>query len=210
MPPIKILTAQYLISAPSLKYCPDLNGLPEFALVGRSNVGKSSFINGLLGRKNLARTSNTPGKTRHINFYQVKFMEETEGAQPQELVFTDLPGYGYAKVSKSEQAQWRTNLENYLSKRESLKLVIQLVDARHGMQPNDQQMLEWLQYKQLPVLLVLTKLDKLSKNEATKSLQQTAKALKLPPEQLIGFSAISGQGKAQSWEALLKLLSQAD
>src|SRR5579872_3826765 len=116
---MKILQAEYLLSAPALKDCPDLGSTPEIVLVGRSNVGKSSWINSLLYRKNLARTSNTPGKTRYINFYPVQYSEGPDKPASQ-LIFVDLPGYGYAKISKSQQQEWQHQLENYLLKRDNI------------------------------------------------------------------------------------------
>lgn len=160
---LKITEANFITSAPSLKECPTWT-LPEIAMVGRSNVGKSSLINKLTNRKGLAKTSNTPGKTRLINFYEIN----------KTFSLVDLPGYGYAKVSHSIQATWQKNLETYLSKRDNLMLIIQLIDARHGPQPNDLQMAAWLASQRLPVLVVMTKVDKLSKNDLSKQLALTA------------------------------------
>jgi GTP-binding protein len=220
---MKILQAEYVISAPGLKFCPDFEGLPEVVLVGRSNVGKSSFINSMTWRKNLARTSNTPGKTRYINFYKIKYEPEREGVPgegtapgserakkpanptPKTMLFVDLPGYGYAKVSKSEQEQWRQQLEAYLSKRESIRLVVQLIDARHGPQDNDIQMFEWLQFHGRRVLVVLTKTDKLSRNEVAGQIAKTARALDQSPEQIIPFSAEKHTGRDTVWPMLESL-----
>ncbi len=220
---MKIHTAEYIKSAPSLKECPDFDGLPEIVLVGRSNVGKSSFINSLTRRKNLARTSNTPGKTRYLNFYKITYSSEKAGEgvrgrertpgtksaeEPRSILFVDLPGYGYAKVSKSEQAQWRKNLEAYLSKRESIRLVVQLMDARHGAQDNDIQMYEWLQFTGRPTQVILTKTDKLSRNEATRCVAQSAKALDITPADIMTYSAETHQGRDLAWarvEAALTL-----
>ncbi len=151
---MKIKNAQFLISSPDLALCPTLN-LPEFALLGRSNVGKSSFINALARNNKLAKTSNTPGKTRLINLF--KFNED--------FVFADLPGYGYAKVSKTEQASWQKNLEKYLLEREALVSTIQFIDARHEIQKNDFQMNDWLKVNKVAVFSVLTKCDYVSRNE---------------------------------------------
>ncbi len=144
----KFMQAKFLISAEKLSQCPDYV-LPEFPLLGRSNVGKSSFINGLANQKKLAKTSNTPGKTRLINFFQFadKFM------------IADLPGYGYAKVSKEAQNRWQKYLEEYLLKREQITSLIQLIDGRHDIQKNDFQMREWVKAYNLPIFTVVTKID---------------------------------------------------
>lgn len=203
---MKILTASYVISAPSLKECPDFQGCPEFVLVGRSNVGKSSFINSLTLRKNLARTSNTPGKTRYINFYNIAYAPG-EGKN-EKMVFVDLPGYGYAKISKTEQEKWRLNLEAYISKREPIRLVVQMIDARHAPQDNDIQMYEWLQYRGRAVQVVLTKTDKLSRNEIAKQVALCARALDLRPEDIIPFSAETNIGRDKAWARILKALQE--
>lgn len=181
---VKIQSAQFITSAPSIKEAP-VWALPEIALVGRSNVGKSSFINAVLGRKNLAKTSNTPGKTRLLNFYEIN----------QQFAFVDLPGYGYAKVSKTMQMQWQKHFQVYLQKRQNLVLVIQLIDARHEPQTSDQQMLSWLQERDIPVIVVLTKMDKIPRSDLSKQVQQAAKHLKLHPDQIFTFSAETGWGK---------------
>lgn len=148
------MSAKFVISAEKLSQCPDFK-LPEFPLLGRSNVGKSSFINGLANNKKLARTSNTPGKTRLINFFDFsdKFM------------IADLPGYGYAKVSAEAQNKWQKYLEEYLLKREQITSLVQLIDARHEIQKNDFQMREWVLTYDLPIITVVTKIDCISKNK---------------------------------------------
>ena len=148
------MNAKFVISAEKLSQCPDFK-LPEFPLLGRSNVGKSSFINGLANNKKLARTSNTPGKTRLINFFDFsdKFM------------IADLPGYGYAKVSAEAQNKWQKYLEEYLLKREQITSLVQLIDARHEIQKNDFQMREWVLTYDLPIITVVTKTDCISKNK---------------------------------------------
>ena len=148
------MNAKFVISAEKLSQCPDFK-LPEFPLLGRSNVGKSSFINGLANNKKLSRTSNTPGKTRLINFFDFsdKFM------------IADLPGYGYAKVSAEAQNKWQKYLEEYLLKREQITNLVQLIDARHEIQKNDFQMREWVLTYDLPIITVVTKIDCISKNK---------------------------------------------
>lgn len=148
------LNAKFIISAEKLSQCPKFN-LPEFPLLGRSNVGKSSFINGLANNKKLARTSNTPGKTRLINFFDFS----------NQFMIADLPGYGYAKVSAEAQNKWQKYLEEYLLKREEITSLVQLVDARHEIQKNDFQMREWVLAYELPIITVITKVDCISKNK---------------------------------------------
>lgn len=187
---MKVLNAEFLTSSDCLKNCPEFN-LPEVAMIGRSNVGKSSCINKLTGRKNLARTSNTPGKTRLINFYKIN----------NDLILTDLPGYGYAKISKTEQEKWRKNLEEYLLKRGSLKAVIHLIDARHDVQNNDIMMRKWLDINGINVITVATKVDTLSKNEAFRSVKNIEKTF---AASVIAFSSKSGAGK----DELLRVLDE--
>ncbi|MBQ7126817.1 YihA family ribosome biogenesis GTP-binding protein [bacterium] len=163
---VNILNAKFIISAEKLSQCPETE-LPEFALVGRSNVGKSSFINTLTNNSKLAKTSNTPGKTRLINFFNFsdKFM------------ITDLPGYGYAKISKSAQEAWQRNLENYLKNRKQIKCVIQLIDARHDVQKNDLQMRAWLDAQGIRAITVVTKIDCVPRRDITKIVNNVKKYL---------------------------------
>lgn len=163
---MKIKNAKFLISSPNLKLCPNLN-LAEFALLGRSNVGKSTFINTLVNQSKLAKTSNTPGKTRLINLFEVQ-------TDKKPFILADLPGYGYAKVSKKEQETWQKNLEEYLLKR-PLTSTIQFVDARHDIQKNDILMQEWLKFNNIPCFNILTKCDYISRNELNKKLAQIEK-----------------------------------
>lgn len=151
---MKQLNAKFIISAEKLSQCPDFQ-LAEFPLLGRSNVGKSSFINALANNRKIAKTSNTPGKTRLINFFDFssKFM------------IADLPGYGYAKVSKEAQANWQRHLEEYLLNRGQIKSLIQFIDARHDIQKNDYQMREWVLAHNLPIFTVVTKVDHVSKHQ---------------------------------------------
>jgi len=154
---MKQLNASFIISAEKLSQCPDFS-LPEFPLLGRSNVGKSSFINALANNKKLAKTSNTPGKTRLINFFNFsdKFM------------IADLPGYGYAKVSKEAQVRWQKYLEEYLLNRKQIKSLIQFIDARHEVQKNDYQMREWVSAYNLPIFTVVTKIDYVPRGKVQK------------------------------------------
>ncbi len=173
------MQAKFVISAEKLSQCPDFE-LNEFALLGRSNVGKSSFINGLANHKKLAKTSNKPGKTRLINFFNFndKFM------------LADLPGYGYAKVSAEIQNRWQKNLEEYLLKRTQIKSLVQLIDARHEIQKNDYQMREWVINHNLPIITVITKTDCISANKITQSLAQVKREF---GGEVFPFSAINNR-----------------
>lgn len=154
------LKANFIISAEKLSQCPD-SDLPEFPLLGRSNVGKSSFINALANNKKLAKTSNTPGKTRLMNFFNLS----------DSFILADLPGYGYAKVSKEAQNRWQKNLEEYLLERKQIKSLIQFIDARHDIQKNDIQMREWVKAYNLPIFTIVTKIDYVPKGKHLKILQ---------------------------------------
>ena len=159
-----IKQAKFLTSAQNLSQCPNYN-LPEIALLGRSNVGKSSFINALTNNSKLAKTSNKPGKTRLINLFGIN----------EQFIISDLPGYGYAKVSKEMQNQWQKNLEEYLLKREQIKTLIQFIDGRHEIQKNDYNMREWILAYKLPVITVVTKIDCISKNKIQSTLNHVQK-----------------------------------
>lgn len=161
---MKYLTANFIISAEKLSQCPETS-LAEFPLLGRSNVGKSSFINALSNNKKLAKTSNTPGKTRLINYFNFsdKFM------------IADLPGYGYAKVSKDAQARWQKNLEEYLLNRGQIKSLVQLIDSRHDIQKNDYQMREWVNAYELPIITIATKIDYVPKNKVLNVISKIKK-----------------------------------
>jgi len=173
---MKQINANFIISAEKLSQCPDFP-FPEFPLLGRSNVGKSSFINALANNKRLAKTSNTPGKTRLINFFNFsdKFM------------MADLPGYGYAKVSKEAQAKWQKYLEEYLLNRKQIKSLIQFVDARHEIQKNDYQMREWVSAYNLPIFTVVTKIDYIPRSKIQKVLSDVKKEF---GGDVLSFSAV--------------------
>ncbi|MDR1167801.1 MAG: ribosome biogenesis GTP-binding protein YihA/YsxC [Heliobacteriaceae bacterium] len=161
---MKYLNAKFIVSAEKLSQCPDFN-LPEFPLLGRSNVGKSSFINRLANCKKLAKTSNTPGKTRLINFFDFSG----------KFIISDLPGYGYAKVSKEIQNKWRKYLEEYLTQRGQIVSLVHLIDGRHEPQKNDYQMRQWIQEYSLPVFTVVTKMDYVPKSKALSVLKYVEK-----------------------------------
>lgn len=164
MKQIKYLNGEFLISAEKLSQCPNYQ-LPEYPLLGRSNVGKSSFINGLANNKKLAKTSNTPGKTRLINFFNFS----------NKFTIADLPGYGYAKISKEAQNKWQKYLEEYLLNRQQIKSLIQLVDGRHDIQKNDFQMREWVHAYDLPVVTVITKMDYVPKSKTISVIKNVEK-----------------------------------
>ena len=164
---MKIKSAKFITSAPSLKECPTFN-LPEFALIGRSNVGKSSFINAIANHNGLAKTSNKPGKTRLINLFLIN----------NEFVIADLPGYGYASVSDKMQREWQKNLEEYLLNRKEIVSLIQFLDSRHDLQKNDLQMSEWINFNNLPYFGLCVKVDEISKNLIQKTTSTFSKQLK--------------------------------
>lgn len=167
--------------------------LPEIALAGRSNVGKSSLVNTLVNRKNIARTSSSPGKTATINFYEVE----------KKYRFVDLPGYGYAKASKEEKKKWGGMIENYLSKRANLKGVFLLVDARHKPSQEDKMMFEWIKTFGYEPIVIATKLDKLKKSETEKNLTEIYNFLELDYDSvLIPFSAEKRTGREDVLEAV--------
>ncbi len=189
-----IQNAQILISAVKEEQYPDLN-LPEVAIAGRSNVGKSSLINKLINRKKLARTSSKPGRTRTINFYKIE----------EELIFVDVPGYGYAKVSKQELDKWGQMMEHYFATREELVTTILVVDFRHRPTAQDVQMYEYLKYLNLPVLVVATKADKVKRGVHNRHMNQVVDTLNLFEEDLVvPFSAVTGEGQDEIWEIILK------
>ena len=177
------------ISAVGKKQFPDKN-YPEIAFAGRSNVGKSTLINALINRKSLARTSQNPGKTRTINFYNVDDL----------VYFVDLPGYGYAKTSKSESEKWGAMVEGYLLGRHQLKAIILLIDARHALMPADKQMYDFLRYYEYGMIICATKADKLSRNELSRNISALEKALDY--KGILPFSGVTKQGKDELWEKI--------
>lgn len=186
---MKVTKAEFIISAVGPNQYPE-DALPEIALAGRSNVGKSSLINRMINRKNLARTSSTPGKTQHLNYYRVN----------DQLYFVDVPGYGYAKVSKSQREVWGKMIEKYLQERETLKLVLQIIDLRHPPTKDDDLMYDWLKAYELPVCVVATKADKVPKSRWQKHLKIIKEALVLRAgDPLILFSSEEGIGKDELW-----------
>ena len=190
---MQITSAEFLKSAFKEADWPH-DSKPEIAFLGRSNVGKSSLINSLLGVRGLARTSNTPGRTQSLNFYLIN----------ERFRLVDLPGYGYARAPKALKAEWGAAAENYLAKREQLVLSIHLVDSRHAPSKQDLQLHEWLKHNQKPHLIVATKSDKLSNNELRKNIDIVARSLK--SDQVVIYSAIEKRGQVQVWSAIEKSL----
>lgn len=166
---------------------------PEVAFAGKSNVGKSSLINSMINRKALARTSQNPGKTRTINFYNVEDL----------LYFVDLPGYGYARAPKSEIEKWGRMIEGYLLKREQLRAIIMLVDIRHEPGENDRMMFEWLKHYGHNIIIVATKSDKLKRSQIPKHVSMLSKAFSLSKEDiLIPYSSETKDGKDKLWQVI--------
>lgn len=189
----KIHYADITISAVSPSQYPE-DGIPEIVLAGRSNVGKSSFINTMVNRKNLARTSGKPGKTRTLNFFNIEH----------ELFFVDVPGYGYAQVSNAEQEKWGVMMNEYFATREELVLGILLVDFRHEPTNLDIQMYDFFKYFNIPVLVVATKSDKIKKSKHNKHTSMIKKALKLEPEDTFyPFSSVTKEGRTEIWNEIL-------
>lgn len=194
---MNVTDAQLVISAVSKKQYPN-EPLPEIALAGRSNVGKSSFINRMIQRKSLARTSSKPGKTQTLNFYKIN----------NELFFVDVPGYGYAKVSKSEREKWGRMMEEYFTQRETLRATVLLIDMRHPPTEDDIIMYDFLKHYEIPVIVICTKLDKVNRSKRQKHLKIIKEDLDLHPDDpIIPFSSETGEGKDEAWKALMKYIS---
>ncbi|MBR6536713.1 MAG: YihA family ribosome biogenesis GTP-binding protein [Lachnospiraceae bacterium] len=177
------------------------NLLPEFAFAGKSNVGKSSLINGLMNRKSYARTSSQPGKTQTINFYNIN----------EQLYFVDLPGYGYAKVSMELRAKWGKMIERYLKKSEQLKLIFLLVDIRHEPSENDRDMYDWIVHNGFQPIVIATKLDKINRSQIAKQTKLIRTCLKMPKEGiLIPFSAETKAGRDEIWQKIEEFLPREE
>lgn len=189
---MKILDVKLTISAVRKSQFPN-DGKTEFLLVGRSNVGKSSFINTLINRKNFARTSSIPGKTQTLNFYLINDY----------FYLVDAPGYGYAKVNKQLKDKFGLTMEDYLEGRENLKMVFMLIDFRHKPTEDDLLMYKYLKYYNIPVTIICTKVDKVSKNSHEKLLNQISKTLEINKEELILFSSVTKIGKQEVYNKLI-------
>jgi GTP-binding protein len=195
---MKVTEAELVISAVGPKQYP-ADALPEIALAGRSNVGKSSFINKMINRKSLARTSSKPGKTQTLNFYKIN----------QELFIVDVPGYGFAKVPKAERDKWGQFIEEYITTRDRLRLIVLLVDIRHEPSKDDQLMYEWLVHMGIPVAIVATKVDKIPKGKVQKHIKIVRETLKVEKgAPIIPFSSETGQGKDEAWNTIFAYIKQ--
>ena len=186
---MKVHNVELVISAVRQAQYPE-GGLPEFALAGRSNVGKSSFINKMIGRKSMARISSKPGKTQTLNFYKIE----------ERLFFVDVPGYGYAKVSKTSREAWSKMIEEYITTRDLLKAVIQIVDLRHPPSDDDCVMYDFLKYYNIPCIVIATKADKIPKGKWEKHKKMVRDELDMEAhDTLILFSSETGMGFDAAW-----------
>lgn len=191
---MKVHNVELVISAVRPAQYPETE-IPEFALAGRSNVGKSSFINKLIGRKSMARISSKPGKTQTLNFYKIE----------EELFFVDVPGYGYAKVSKSEREAWGKMIETYITSREQLRAVVQIVDLRHPPSKDDQMMYDFMKHYGIPCIIIATKADKIPKGKWDKHKKIVREGLDMEKgDPLIVFSSETGLGQEAAWEEIEK------
>ncbi|HYK73060.1 MAG TPA: ribosome biogenesis GTP-binding protein YihA/YsxC [Pseudoneobacillus sp.] len=189
---MKVTSSDIVISAVKPDQYPDTS-IPEFALAGRSNVGKSSFINKMLNRKGLARISSKPGKTQTLNFYLINEI----------LHFVDVPGYGYAKVSKKEREAWGRMIETYFTSRDQLKAVILIVDLRHPPTEDDRMMYGFLKHYEIPCIVIATKADKIPKGKWQKHLKVTKETLDIDPnDPIVLFSSETGLGKDEAWAVI--------
>ena len=190
---IQFQKAELVISAPDKKSWPDTT-LPEIVLAGRSNVGKSSFINAMCGRKKLAYVGNTPGKTRLLNFFLLN----------RKLVFVDVPGYGYANISKQQLLRFGEMMEDYFHERKQKKALLLIVDGRHKPTDDDVTMLEFARYFELPIIIAATKMDKVKASQRQKQLKLISETLALSEEDhLIPCSSANKEGMERLWEVIL-------
>ncbi|MCG5181926.1 ribosome biogenesis GTP-binding protein YihA/YsxC [Staphylococcus aureus] len=188
---------ELIISAVKEEQYPETE-LSEVALSGRSNVGKSTFINSMIGRKNMARTSQQPGKTQTLNFYNID----------EQLIFVDVPGYGYAKVSKTQREKFGKMIEEYITKRENLQLVIQLVDLRHDPTQDDILMYNYLKHFDIPALVICTKEDKIPKGKVQKHIKNIKTQLDMDPDDtIVSYSSIQNNKQQQIWNLIEPYIS---
>ena len=193
---MKITSVEFIKSVENIDHIPKDN-LNEIAFAGRSNVGKSSLINCLLNRKKIAKTSSTPGKTRLLNYFKIN----------EKFYFVDLPGYGFAKASKTERVQWQRLIESFLTQSPNLKGVVSIIDSRIGPTKLDLQLLEWLKNLNIPIILAATKSDKLSKSALLNQVRKYSNQLSdFKLKKITPFSAISGTGKKEVWREIAILM----
>ena len=202
----KVISAEFVKTATKRAEWP-LEPWPEIAFVGRSNVGKSSLLNALAGRAKLARVSATPGRTQALQFFKV-LRQESPRARPRPIGLCDLPGYGFAKVSKGERDRWAAMIEDYLRDRERLVAVVLIVDARHSAPDSDREALAFLQSHGRRVLVAATKMDKLAKSHRLGAARGAALALALAPEDVVPCSSLEGTGTDALWARIAALLKE--
>jgi len=199
----RVLSASFLRTATKRDEWPP-QPLPEFAFVGRSNVGKSSMLNALAQKSGLARVSSTPGRTRALQFFGLE-VHPSGADKVMRLTFADLPGYGYAKVSKAERDRWAEMIESYIRERDQLRAVVLIVDGRHSPQPSDHDALAFLRAGGRRVVVAVTKMDKLPRNKRLPSIRGTERELGLAAGEAVPFSAVEGTGTDALWGRLLDL-----
>lgn len=194
---MKILDAQFVISAVKPEQYP-ADDLPEIALAGRSNVGKSSLINKMMLRKNLARASSQPGKTQQLNYYRINNI----------VYLVDFPGYGYAKVSKTQREKFGQMVETYIRERKELKLQLLVVDVRHEPTKDDQLMYEWLKYYEVPTVVIATKADKVPRSRWDKHMKAIRTTLQMNTEdKVVLFSSETGHGRDELWDIINEIIA---
>lgn len=200
---MRVVAAELAASAARAEGLPR-EGLPELAFLGRSNVGKSSLLNRLAGRRRLARTSTTPGKTRLLHFYRLR---RVGAGSASELLLVDLPGYGWAQVSRAERRRWRALVEGYLGGRAPLRAAVLLQDLRRDVSGDELDLVAWLGERGIPLVVALTKCDKLKPRRRAERVRAQTAAFGLPPERVVATSASTGLGIHELWRALDPLLS---
>ena len=205
--PIQVVSAEFLQTSTRPSEWPR-GDFPEFAFVGRSNVGKSSMLNALSRKKKLARVSNTPGRTRALQFFELRY-RTNPAARPRVVRFCDLPGYGYAKVSKDERLRWTAMIDDYLRERPPLRAVVLIVDARHEPMESDHDALRFLTEAGRVVVVAATKMDKLARSKRGAALKTVERSLSLPPGTAVPFSAEEGTGADALWVRLHALATSA-
>ncbi len=194
-----VRSVAFVTSAPALASCPP-SEWPEIAFAGRSNVGKSSLVNCLLNRKGLVRTSSTPGRTQLLNYFAIN----------EQLYFVDLPGYGFARAPRSVRERWQPMVHGYLKGRASLKAVVWLLDVRRDPSKEDLQFLDWLEESEIPTIPVVTKIDKVSRNELGRRLAKISNSTGLPVELFTPFSVLSRKGHEELWQLIAMALESDD